>query len=1073
LQVPQEALKELSFDEKIDKIQRYLPKGITEKILSQKGKIEGERKQVTVLFCDLVGFTSLVEKLSPEKAYNMMDQIYEILIHKVHAYEGTVNEMTGDGIMALFGAPIALEDAPQRAIRSSLSIHRGMAEFNERMKQENDNFPQIKMRIGIHSGPVVVGTLGNDLRVEFKAVGDTVNLASRMESLAEPGTTYITGDTFKLTEGLFRFEALGRRKIRGKDESAQIFRVIAASSQRTRFDVSAERGLTPFVGRERELAILLEGFERVKTGRGQAFFIMSDAGVGKSRLLYEFRKAMANEDVIFMEGKCLSYSRSVAYHPIIDIVKSNFEIVERDGDSEIKEKIQRGLKTLAAEKISTFPYLLELLGVKETGLIPYSSSPEAKKNRIIEALNHIIIRASQMRPLIIAIEDLHWVDKSSEDSLKALLANISGERVFLILTYRPEYINTWGTKTYFNHLNLNRLYSSESLTMATHLLGTEKIRKELEELIIEKTEGVPFFIEEFIKSLKDLRIIERKNNTYHLTKDIKRVAIPSTIQDVIMARVDSLLDRTKEILQICSVIEREFDFKLLKLLTKDFEQNLLSNLSLLKESELLYERGIRPNSTFIFRHSLIREVVYDSILTKIKKELHEKIGKAIEVLYKEHLDMYYEILAEHFFHSNGYEKAYEYSVLACKKAEKTASLNNAINHARRGIIILKKFPQTEEVQRSLIDIKTKLGIYFSEMYDTPRAMKSVESVIDLALRYDYKKRLSQIYTIFAHYYSIVEEDFSKSIQYYEDAIKIAEDTEDVMSSVFANYGYGVTLSFFVCDFEKGYRLIKKALDFNVAANNLWGISAIKGTLSYFNYFIRGKIDLSYDTSKDAMLIANKSGDINSKAIAHTCLGISLYGLGNLKEAEGSLLHAIELCEKCKIPLWTLNSYFYIAEIYYDLCCFQESIIYLQKTVTLTNAYNILPSTKYQCKIAMARVKVRNNEEIDLDSLYSYVKHNRFKSNAGQILRYIAEIYLYVNNKHISDAENCIKKAIEQDKQNGTMYQLSKDYVIYGELFKRKKDLSQARENFKLGIEIFKKCGADGWVEKYEKELAEF
>jgi class 3 adenylate cyclase len=377
--------RDLSYDEKIEKIQRYLPEGITEKILSQRDKIEGERKQVTVMFCDMEEFTPMVERLGPEEAYGVMDQVYEVLIHKVHDYEGTVNEMTGDGIMALFGAPIALEDAPQRAIRSALAIHREIARFSDTMRQEKKAIPPLKMRIGINTGPVVVGTLGNDLRVEFKAVGDTVNLASRMEGLAEPGTTYVTEEVFKLTEGLFRFEALGEKEVKGKEEPVKVYRVIAPSTRRTRFDVSAERGLTPFVGRERELELLLDGYERSKAGRGQVFSIVSEAGVGKSRLLYEFRKAVSNENVTFMEGKCLSYSRNVPYHPVIEIVKSNFDIVEGDGGFEISEKVKRGLNLLKIDEAATLPYLLELLSVKDSGIDKILMSPEARKDRTIEA----------------------------------------------------------------------------------------------------------------------------------------------------------------------------------------------------------------------------------------------------------------------------------------------------------------------------------------------------------------------------------------------------------------------------------------------------------------------------------------------------------------------------------------------------------------------------------------------------------------------------------------------------------------------------------------------------------------
>lgn len=369
--------KDLSFDEKIDKIQRYLPKGLTEKILSQRNKIEGEKKQVTVMFCDLEGYTPLVENIGAEEAYAIMDDVYEILIHKVHDYGGTVNEMTGDGIMALFGAPIALEDAPQRAIRSAYAIHQEMVRFSDKFKQEKQGIPPLKMRIGIHTGPVVVGTLGNDLRVEFKAVGDTVNLASRMEGFAEPATTYVTAETFKLTEGFFRYESMGEKEIKGKTEPENVYRVIGPSSRRTRFDVSAERGLTAFVGRERELELLLDSFERSKSGRGQAFSIMAEAGVGKSRLLYEFRKTVLNEDVIFLEGKCLSYSSGLAYHPIIDVLKANFNINDGDSDINTRAKVERGLTAIEGDDDWTKPYLLDLLSVKDSELDQSSLTLEA------------------------------------------------------------------------------------------------------------------------------------------------------------------------------------------------------------------------------------------------------------------------------------------------------------------------------------------------------------------------------------------------------------------------------------------------------------------------------------------------------------------------------------------------------------------------------------------------------------------------------------------------------------------------------------------------------------------------
>ena len=732
--------KELSFDQKLQKIQRYLPQGLTEKILSQRDRIEGEHKQVTVMFCDMKGFTTLSEKLNPEAMYAMMDQVYEILIHKVHEFDGTVNEMTGDGVMALFGAPIALEDAPQRAIRSAIAIHKEMTKFNEKIKQEKGILPPLKMRVGIHTGPVVVGTLGNDLRVEFKAVGDTVNIASRMESLAEPGTTYISEDTFKATEGLFRVESLGEKEIKGKEKPIRVYQVIAPSTRRTRFDVSAERGLTPFVGRQRGLELLMDGYERSKEGRGQAISIISEAGIGKSRLLYEFRKAVTNEDITFLEGKCLSYSRNVAYHPIVDVLKANFDIQDNDSGPAIRKKVITWLQAISVDEASTLPYILDLLAVKDSGIDKLSISPETRKDRTLQALKKIVLKGSEIRPLIMAIEDLHWMDRSSEDALKELLESISGSKIFLIFTYRPEFVHTWGSRSYHSQITLNRLSNRESLTMVSHLLNTTSIEKDLEDLTLAKTEGIPFFIEEFIKSIKDLKIIERIKGTYKLTRDFKTIFIPSTIQDVIMAQVDHLPEAAREVLRTGSVIEREFSHELIQKVTDLPETELLSQLSTLRDSELLYERGIYPTSTYIFKHALTREVVYDSILSKKKKQIHAKIARIIEELYGESICDCYGILSNHCMASENYEKAAEYARLEARKYQKAASFMDAIEYAKISIACLEKLPQTEIVQKQLIDVRVRLSAYYISLNYHIEAKESVEPVINLAVDLNYQKR---------------------------------------------------------------------------------------------------------------------------------------------------------------------------------------------------------------------------------------------------------------------------------------------------------------------------------------------
>ena len=1062
--------KKLSFDEKLEKIQKYLPKGITEKILSQRDKIEGERKQVTVLFCDMEGFTQLSESLGPEGAYSIMDQVYEILIHKVHDYEGTVNEMTGDGIMALFGAPIALEDAPQRAIRSATAIHREMARFSDKIKKED--IPSLKMRVGIHTGPVVVGTLGNDLRVEFKAVGETVNLASRMEGLAEPGATYVTDDTFKLTKGFFRFEALGEKELKGKKEPINIYRVIAPSTRRTRFDVSAERGLTPFVGRERELELLLDAFERVRAGRGQAISIMSEAGVGKSRLLYEFRKAVSNEDVTFLEGKCLSYSRSVAYHPVIDILKANFNVQEGDGDAEIIDKLKRGLKILELDQALTLPYFLELLSVKESGIDKISMTPEAKQDRIMEALKQIVLKGSEIRPLILAYEDLHWTDKTSEDVLKYVLESIPGARVLMLFTYRPEFVHTWGGKSYHSQITLNRLSNRESLTMISHLLRTEYVERDLEELILEKTEGVPFFIEEFIKSLKDLSVIESKESRYYLTKDIQNLAIPSTIQEVIMARVDSLPERTKDLLQTGSVIEREFGYELIKRVTKLPEKELLSHLSILKDTELLYERGIFPESTYVFKHALTQEVVYDSILMKSRKKLHEKIGTAIEELYRENIDKHYGILAKHFIESENYEKGAEYSKLAGKKARRVSSNLDAIEFGKKCVLCLERLPITERTQRRIIDARRTLAAYYNTLSRFPEAYETVAPIVDLAETLNYQKSLPGIYGVIGLHSLYIEENVSKGFEYLNKVLEFSEDLRNYFFLWMANYNFGWYFSW-NCDFERGLTYLQKSMDLSKAVNDLAGMAWSQGTMSTFIYCFQGKTDQAHQKSKESLKLSEKSGDIFAEVTTHISRGLTCHLKGLFQEAKDSLIKGLAICEKTTVAAWWIFACVFLGDLYSDLGEYKRAVGYYKKGMDILKNSKFWPSWISMIEISIARAKVLNlGEDLDLKMLAEYYENNKLKFCDGRNARHIGEILLSIGGPHMSEAENWIKNAIQVNKGNGAMWLLARDYAVYSEFFKQKGDKTQAKEIMYKAIEIFKECGADGWVEKYEKELVE-
>jgi tetratricopeptide (TPR) repeat protein len=607
--------------------------------------------------------------------------------------------------------------------------------------------------------------------------------------------------------------------------------------------------------------------------------------------------------------------------------------------------------------------------------------------------------------------------------------------------------------------------------MATHILGTKETEKALEELILEKTEGVPFFIEEFIKSLKDLKIIERKENAYQLSKDIQKLAIPSTIQDVIMARVDSLPERAKEVLQTGSVIEREFSYPLINRVTGLPEKELLSHLSVLKDSELLYERGIYPQSNYIFKHALTREVVYDSILAKRKKKLHEEIGNTIEELYEDNLSEHYEVLSEHYFLSENYKKAAEFSRIVAKKAGRTGSLTEAIAYNNKSISSLEKIPQSNDIQKAIIDARTTLGLHLIEMNYFHEAREAIQHVTDLALEFSYNKRVCQIFIVIGVCHYCIEEDFPKAFESLKKALEISKKIKDHSSLALANYwsGYAFSLN---CEFSEALHYIQNSLDFQVEKNNITWISVMKGLMSYLGYYQKGDIDLAYNTSREVIPIAEESGEKIAKVFAYSCYGVSCYGKGFLQEAKKNMLMGNQANEGLNQFYMNVGFHQFLGDVYCEMADYASAKSHYEMAIEFLRGKRVYPSWLNMNRAALAKAKVLNRERnIDLESLYTYVSVNRVKMYEGLIQRLLAEILMTIKEDSISEVETWVLKAIEADKRNNMMWHLGKDYALYAELFKRRGDKLKAQENLGKAIEILKECGADGWVTKAEKDLA--
>jgi class 3 adenylate cyclase len=464
-------LKELSKDFPIDydRPQSYTPKHLVDKILTSRASIEGERKVVTVMFADVANFTSLSEKLDPEEVHTIMDGCFKILMDEIHKCEGTINQFTGDGVMALFGAPVAHEEHAQRACHAALSIQKEVSTYGEKVKKETG--VDFKMRIGLNSGPVIVGAIGDDLRMDYTAVGDTTNLASRMESLAEPGKILVSQNTERLARAFFALKPLGKVEVKGKAHPQEAFELIRAGEIATRIEAAAAKGLTRFVGRNNAMAVVMEAYEKAKAGSGQVVGMVGEAGVGKSRLFLEFRNRVARDDFTYLEGRCLHYGGFMPYLPILDILRVYFEIKEEDREHIIKKKLEEKILQLDENLEKEIAVFQDLLSLKVDDEKYLKLEPKAKKERAFEAIRNLLIRESQRKTAIVAIEDLHWVDKTSEAFLNDLIGCLANARFLLILLYRPEYTHHWGSKSYYNHIGLDQLTMESSAELVQWILA--------------------------------------------------------------------------------------------------------------------------------------------------------------------------------------------------------------------------------------------------------------------------------------------------------------------------------------------------------------------------------------------------------------------------------------------------------------------------------------------------------------------------------------------------------------------------------------------------------------------------
>jgi class 3 adenylate cyclase len=609
--------------------QSYTPKHLAEKILTSKTALEGERKQVTVLFADLKGSMELLADRDPEDARKILDPVLELMMEAVHRYEGTVNQVMGDGIMALFGAPLAHEDHAVRACYAALRMQENVKQYAEDVRRSHAAV--VKIRIGLNSGEVVVRAIGSDLHMDYTAVGQTTHLAARMEQIADPGAIVITPETLALAEGYVEVRSLGPVPLKGLADAVEVYEVTGAGPARTRLQAATRRGLTRFVGRAAELEQLRRAQQLVASGRGQIAAIVGEAGVGKSRLVHEFTHSHRLQGWLTLESASVSYGKATSYLPVIDLLKGYFKIQDRDDLREIREKVTGKLLTLDRSLEPTLPALLALLDVPADDAAWQALDPAERRRRTLDAVKGLLLRETREQPLLVIFEDLHWIDSETQALLDGLVESLGSARLLLLVNYRPGYQHTWGSRTYYSQMRLDVLPAESAGELLEALLGDDLALGPLKQLLVKR--GNPFFLEETVQTLVETEALVGERGRYRLTQPVQTIQVPATVQVMLAARIDRLAPEDKRLLQVAAVVGKDVPFILLQAIAELPDDALRRGLDHLQAAEFVYETRMFPDVEYAFKHALTHEVTYGGLLQERRRHLHARIVDAIETLH--------------------------------------------------------------------------------------------------------------------------------------------------------------------------------------------------------------------------------------------------------------------------------------------------------------------------------------------------------------------------------------------------------------------------------------------------------
>jgi class 3 adenylate cyclase/tetratricopeptide (TPR) repeat protein len=880
----------------------YTPRHLAEKILTSRSALEGERKQVTVLFADLKGSMELLAERDPEESRKLLDPVLERMMAAVHRYEGTVNQVMGDGIMALFGAPVAHEDHAVRACYTALDLQAAIRRYAEEVRRRHGVVLQV--RVGLNSGEVVVRAIGSDLRMDYTAVGQTTHLAARMEQLAKPDTTLLTAEVLRLAEGFVAVTPLGPVPVKGLEAPVEVYELTGAGPRRSRLHAAAARGLTRFVGRTGELDQLRQALGQAAAGQGQLVAIVGEPGVGKSRLVWEVTHSHRVHGWLVLQAGSVSYGKATAYLPVIDLLKGYLAIEDRDGPRAVREKLTGKLLTLDRALEGSLPALLSLLDVPADDPEWAALDPSLRRRRSLDAVKRLLLRESQVQPLLVVFEDLHWIDSETQALLDALVESLPAARVLLLVNYRPEYSHAWSGRTYYTQLRLDALPPGHAGEFLGALLGSDASLDPLKRALIERTEGNPFFLEESVRALVETGLLVGERGAYRLARPLTAIQVPATVQAVLAARIDRLPPADRALLQTASVIGKDVPLALLQAIAEMGEAELHAAIARLQAAEFLYEARIFPDVEYTFKHALTHDVTYGGLLQDRRRRLHGHVVETIERRYPDRLGEHIERLAHHAFRAEEWEKAVGYLRQAGARAlARSANLESAA-HIDRSLEALRHLPESSQTLEAAVDLRVELWNAVAPLGQFARASEVMRDAEGAAERLGDPRRLGRVWGLMGNLLCFAGRR-AESEAISERARAAGEAIGDLSGQIGANVNLGLN-AYSAGDYRRAQAFQEKILQLipSGQVRERFGRAVLPVVNSLSNLASalaeRGRFDDAVRHGRAAMELAEAVGHPYSVAVACLHVGGAYTLRGDVAQARPSLSRAYSLAQELTI-----------------------------------------------------------------------------------------------------------------------------------------------------------------------------